>query len=692
MNTAAPLYLPKQSRLTGVAYHERKSLALNTIAEFFGYQCHRVCEIISSKAPVTLPRIIQFSQDASFGKNSSLVNRGSRYVIGDGDGQVLNMTKDEVAKCLCILIHHGVVFSYCAKDAPATASDVLTTTSRPLFEIDYDSALIWLHMPVYAIEVSQAVRAEHKNSDALGKLAGNIVSHVSTGGSTRTLTQKFLNVKDVQSFHLVWKYLVNKNILVPWKRLISGVDVPNASILLFEDDNRSSGGKNNQDNLYYMLDTRCINVLLRHKVCLDYIKSSKIGARKALISESIVCAVYKAFLKIATTAELNPGAYEDSGDLKWQNTIFVSEKDAFSALDDNVAGVDSTFTWSEKKFKAAVDALCNMRPPALEQYDKGKYSIHISSIVNKLKEELSQSIISQRYGDRSGRIVRMLVELGHLDQKTISDMAMIPMHDTRYDLYQMMQQHVVELHEVPRPPNRTPATTLYFWSTSQKLIKDAAERFTYKSILNLKLRRQKFVAGDNMMVLQMADKFGESYRQLGSMSVAEVDVGQVVRCSRTMKSGKIVQVNDVETKLKTVEIEWTANEEDWKNNASEKLEVGNGVSVAHEGGSSDTSSGSLRPTLSKKEVVPLHSTQHYVHIVNNARRLKLATEDTNRLFRITVIKDRIEITLGRLQKTLMCLTHFNGSGQRPFLYKRKYDEMVDIVEPASGPARKKKRR
>ena len=93
-----------------------------------------------------------------------------------------------------------------------------------------------------------------------------------------------MNVKDVQSFDLVWKYLVNKNILVPWKRLIPGVDVPNASILLFEDGDRSSGGKNKEDNLYYMLDTRCINVLLRHKVCLDYIKSSKIGARKALIS------------------------------------------------------------------------------------------------------------------------------------------------------------------------------------------------------------------------------------------------------------------------------------------------------------------------------------------------------------------------------------------------------------------------
>ena len=106
--------------------------------------------------------------------------------------------------------------------------------------------------------------------------------------------------------------------------------------------------------------------------------------------------------------------------------------------------------------------------PALEQYDKGKYSIHISSIVNKLKEELSQSIISQRYGDRSGRIVRMLVELGHLDRKTISDMAMIPMHDTRYDLYQMLQQHVVELHEVPRPPNRTPATTLYFFGQPRR--------------------------------------------------------------------------------------------------------------------------------------------------------------------------------------------------------------------------------
>ena len=159
-----------------------------------------------------------------------------------------------------------------------------------------------------------------------------------------------------------------------------------------------------------------------------------------------------------------------------------------------------------------------------------------------------------------------------------------------------------------------------------------------------------------------------------------------------MKSGKIVQVNDVETKLKTVEIEWTANEDNHKKNTREKLEAGIGNPVVLAGGSPDTSNGSLRPTLPKKEVIPLHSTQHYVHIINNGRRLKLATEDTNRLFRITVIKDRIEITLGRLQKTLMCLTHFNGSGQRPLLYKRNYNEMVDIVEPASGPARKKKKR
>ena len=107
-------------------------------------------------------------------------------------------------------------------------------------------------------------------------------------------------------------------------------------------------------------------------------------------------------------------------------------------------------------------------------------------------------------------------------------MGMIPMNDTRYDLYQMLQQHVVELHEVPRPPNRTPATTLYFWSTSHKLIKDAAENFTFKSILNLKLRRQKFVSGDNMAIVEMADKYNESYRQLRSMDVTDIEIDQVV--------------------------------------------------------------------------------------------------------------------------------------------------------------------
>ena len=49
---ALKVRMMKQPRTTGIAYQARKSLALNAIADYFGHQCHRVCEILSSKAPI----------------------------------------------------------------------------------------------------------------------------------------------------------------------------------------------------------------------------------------------------------------------------------------------------------------------------------------------------------------------------------------------------------------------------------------------------------------------------------------------------------------------------------------------------------------------------------------------------------------------------------------------------------------
>lgn len=713
---ALKVRMMKQPRTTGIAYQARKSLALNAIADYFGHQCHRVCEILSSKAPVTFDRIVQYSTDASFGRNTSLVSRGSRYIIGDGDGQILQMTKEEVAKCLSTLIHHGVVFSYCSNDVIASKKN--KAGNVPLFDIEYDNAILWLHMPVYTMQVVQEVSTAHEGDLKVGKMAGYIISHISTGGSTRGLTYKFLNhaQKDKEIFNLAWETIVNNEIIIPWKadnndeeieytmgnpynnNIMDGIMDRSNNSSSSSSINSSAKSKNmaENDHIYYMLDTRRINVLLRHKVCLDYIKSSKIGAKKQHISESIVGEVYKAFLKVATRTELNSTNFDAEGNLKWTPAVLVSSKDAFMELDDDPIGVTNDFSWSQTKFKAAASALCDMRPPALEQYDQKRYKVNISDIVKKVKEELSQSIISQRYGDRSGRIIRLLVELGHLDQKAISDMGMIPMNDTRYDLYQMLQQHVVELHEVPRPPNRTPATTLYFWSTSHKLIKDAAENFTFKSILNLKLRRQKFVSGDNMAIVEMADKYNESYRQLRSMDVTDIEIDQVVRCSRTMKIGKIVKVNDVETKVKTIEVEWVANEDDHKKKGLESVSTSNNnnnstINNYSAVGNNNENTNNITSTLGK-EIVPMYSTEHYVHITNSLSRLKLTPDDTNKLFRITVIKDRIDVTVGRLQKTLMCLTHFSGLDQEPILYKRDYAKIMEAVEPSSGPSSRKKKK
>ena len=60
----------------------------------------------------------------------------------------------------------------------------------------------------------------------------------------------------------------------------------------------------------------------------------------------------------------------------------------------------------------------------------------------------------------------MLLEKKQLEQKQLSDLAMIPVKDARQLLYKMMASKFVSYQEVPKNSTMMPNHTIYCWSVN----------------------------------------------------------------------------------------------------------------------------------------------------------------------------------------------------------------------------------
>ena len=167
--------------VTQKASKHRKLVALNLVAQYFGYQCHRVCEIVNAKGPVSHSEIVSFCKDPGVGRNTSLVSRASKYTIGCGEAQVVSLTEKEVGTCLWILIEHGVIYSY-------QYSEDGISPEKSLFEFDADAMLLWLHFPEYITIVAETITK--KKGGEYGEIAGSILSIMRSAGCTYEIALK----------------------------------------------------------------------------------------------------------------------------------------------------------------------------------------------------------------------------------------------------------------------------------------------------------------------------------------------------------------------------------------------------------------------------------------------------------------------------------------------------------------------
>lgn len=78
-----------------------------------------------------------------------------------------------------------------------------------------------------------------------------------------------------------------------------------------------------------------------------------------------------------------------------------------------------------------------------------------------------------------------------LEQKQISQFAMIHMNEARTLLYKMLQEGIVQLQEVPKSVDHNPIRTFYLWNVDLPTVYEVLTENMYKGVRNLRMRLVK---------------------------------------------------------------------------------------------------------------------------------------------------------------------------------------------------------
>ena len=93
----------------------------------------------------------------------------------------------------------------------------------------------------------------------------------------------------------------------------------------------------------------------------------------------------------------------------------------------------------------------------------GEWTVDFRRLVNRHKQAELENIILMKFGDIALRLVRILSEKGKLDERQISNLALIRPKDSRATLSMMHEAGFLELQEVPRDVAHQPTRTIYLW-------------------------------------------------------------------------------------------------------------------------------------------------------------------------------------------------------------------------------------
>jgi len=164
------------------------------------------------------------------------------------------------------------------------------------------------------------------------------------------------------------------------------------------------------------------------------------------------------------------------------------------------------------------------------------YMVNMESILQVLRNRTVHSIVTEKLGIQSARIIELLLKKKYLDQQKVADLAILPARDARLRLYQLYKNKWVDYLEVSKKLDFQSSSTMYFWFVDPVKLRGSVLESMYKALYNLRVRRQfEFDQGRELVEFansitdaSEAEKFDKLAKSLDRLDRAVVRVDETI--------------------------------------------------------------------------------------------------------------------------------------------------------------------
>lgn len=120
----------------------------------------------------------------------------------------------------------------------------------------------------------------------------------------------------------------------------------------------------------------------------------------------------------------------------------------------------------------------------------GMFSVNLERAMRLLAEAVLISIVQDRFGVKSCRIFRLLLDKKFIEQKQIEELAMVPARDAKELTYKMFTEKFVMAQELPRTPDYAPSRMIYLFHVDVLQLCRQVLECCFRGLSNLVLRRE----------------------------------------------------------------------------------------------------------------------------------------------------------------------------------------------------------
>ncbi|KAI8818623.1 RNA polymerase III subunit RPC82 helix-turn-helix domain-containing protein [Fimicolochytrium jonesii] len=121
----------------------------------------------------------------------------------------------------------------------------------------------------------------------------------------------------------------------------------------------------------------------------------------------------------------------------------------------------------------------------------GQYTVNLKQAGIELRSRCMESIVQEKFGDTAKRVWRILLAMNKLNETQVSKMALIPLKMARHCLYALMNAGLAFIQDVPKTVDHSAARTFFLWYVSIPKSTRILQQNTYRTLWNVKERREK---------------------------------------------------------------------------------------------------------------------------------------------------------------------------------------------------------